>query len=78
MTVKVTEHSFQKEVYECRRPVLVEFYASWCPKCAMMEDVLQEFSVAHREIKVCRVNTRRRAPPGGSVRDRKSAVFRSL
>lgn len=57
MTVKVTEHSFHKEVYECRRPVLVEFYASWCPKCAMMEDVLQEFSVAHREIKVCQVNT---------------------
>ena len=38
--VKVTEKKFQKEVYDCHGAVLVEFYASWCPKCAMMEDVL--------------------------------------
>lgn len=57
MTVKVTENNFQKEVYECRRPVLVEFYAPWCPKCAMMEDILQDFSEMHQEIKVCQVNT---------------------
>ena len=56
MTVKLTEKNIQKEVYDCRIPVLVEFYASWCPKCAMMEDVLQKFAIDHREIKVCQVN----------------------
>ena len=44
MIVKVTEKKFQKEVYDCHGAVLVEFYASWCPKCAMMEDVLKKFS----------------------------------
>ena len=43
MIVKVTEKNFQKEVYDCHGAVLVEFYASWCPKCAMMEDVLKKF-----------------------------------
>ena len=57
MIVKVTEKKFQKEVYDCHGTVLVEFYASWCPKCAMMEDVLKKFSEDHPEIRVCQVNT---------------------
>lgn len=58
MTVKLTEKNIQEEVYDCSLPVLVEFYASWCPKCAMMEDVLQKFAIEHPEIKVCQVNER--------------------
>ena len=27
----------RKNVLNCPLPVLVEFFASWCPKCAMME-----------------------------------------
>ena len=57
MVVKVTEKSFQREVCGSPRPVLVEFYASWCPKCAMMQDVLAQFSETHPEIKVCQVDT---------------------
>ena len=57
MVVKVTEKSFQREVCGSPRPVLVEFYASWCPKCAMMQDVLAQFSETHLEIKVCQVDT---------------------
>ena len=57
MVVKVTEKSFQREVCGSPRPVLVEFYASWCPKCAMMQDVLARFSETHPEIKVCQVDT---------------------
>lgn len=59
MVVKVTEKNIQREVYSCRQPVLVEFYEPWCPKCAMMEDVLRDFSETHREIKVCQINAGR-------------------
>ena len=56
MIVKATETNFQTEVYNRHGAVLVEFYASWCPKCAMMEDILKEFSQKHPEISVCQVN----------------------
>lgn len=57
MIIRLTEANFEKEVSGDIHPVLVEFYASWCPRCAMMEDVLAEFSEKHREIKVGRVDT---------------------
>ena len=57
MITEVTEASFQKEVLEQHQPVLVEFYAPWCPKCAMVADVVSEFAEEYSgNIKVCRIN----------------------
>ena len=57
MITEVAETNFQKEVLEPHQPVLVEFYAPWCPKCAMMEDVVSEFAEENAgRIKVCRIN----------------------
>ena len=40
-----------------QQPVLLEFYASWCPRCAMMEDVVEEFASENRGgIKVCQID----------------------
>ena len=38
---ELTEKNFRREVLEAKKPVLVEFYALWCGKCAMMEDVFE-------------------------------------
>lgn len=60
MTVKVEEENFVYEVIESPLPVLVEFYAVWCGKCAMMEDVVTEFAVEHEgRIKVCQIDSDR-------------------
>ncbi len=57
MTVKITEETFDREVMESLQPVLVEFYASWCGKCAMMEDVVAGFAAGHDgRIKVCQID----------------------
>lgn len=57
---ELTEQNFRKEVLEEKKPVLVEFYAVWCGKCSMMEDifglVVEEFA---GEIKAGRVETER-------------------
>lgn len=42
MKIRVTADNYEKEVLQCTVPVLVEFFARWCSKCAMMEDVLEE------------------------------------
>ena len=34
------EVSYEQEILGSSRPVFVEFYASWCPKCARMKDVV--------------------------------------
>lgn len=57
MTVTITEENFRREVLREPKPVLLEFYGVWCSKCAMMEDVLTEFTEDHDgEIKVCRAD----------------------
>lgn len=56
MKVRVTVENYQREVLKENRPVLVEFFADWCSKCAMMEDVIDELSIRlKQELKVCQI-----------------------
>ena len=42
--VIVTDKNFQDEVEEARVPVLVDFWASWCPPCKMVEPTIKEIA----------------------------------
>lgn len=54
--VTVTMDNFQKEVLESDKPVLIDFWASWCGPCKMLSPVISEIAEEHPEIKVCKVN----------------------
>jgi thioredoxin 1 len=53
----VTQASFEAEVLRSPRPVLVDFWAEWCPPCKMLEPVLEAIAEDRRDaLTVVKVN----------------------
>ena len=54
--IKVSKNNFNEEVLRSDRPVLLDFWASWCGPCRMVGPILDEIAEEREDIKVCKIN----------------------
>ena len=52
----INKDNFHKEVLNSEKPVLLDFFASWCGPCRMVGPILDEIAQEREDIKVCKVN----------------------
>ena len=53
---KINSTTFEKEVLNSDKKVLIDFYADWCGPCKMVSPIIAEIGQENKNIKVVKIN----------------------
>lgn len=54
--IKITNKNYEEEVLQSDKPVLLDFWASWCGPCQMLSPIVEKISEEREDIKVGKIN----------------------
>ena len=54
--INITNENFNEEVLNSDKPVLIDFWASWCGPCRMIAPIIEEIAQERSDIKVGKIN----------------------
>lgn len=54
--IELTAENYEAEVMKSDKPVLIDFFATWCGPCRMVSPIVDEIAAERDDIKVCKVD----------------------